>query len=133
MRDRIAQALAPISERYLRELLRASGAPLHPLVEGVRQDTLENLERTLIALAGLYESGTPAERKLYRAEVIQAKDHARFVARREPSAEREERIEWMLVWLENPGVFRVWVSLRKRVAGGNAGAGELAADDTDGA
>jgi hypothetical protein len=32
-------------------LLRGSGVPLHPLVEGVRQESMEALERTLGALA----------------------------------------------------------------------------------
>jgi hypothetical protein len=42
--------LAPISAGYLRRLLRSSGVVLHPLVEGVRQEDLESLERSLLAL-----------------------------------------------------------------------------------
>jgi hypothetical protein len=55
-----------------------------------------------------------------RRQVIGAKDRARFIAqnpRTAPEKKREkiEMAEWMLVWLENPGVFPAWVDARKRV------------------
>jgi hypothetical protein len=31
----------------------------------------------------------------------------------EKKAQKEEMIQWMLVWLENPGIFPAWVKLRK--------------------
>jgi hypothetical protein len=35
-------------------------------------------------------------------------------------------IQWMQVWLENPGVFPVWVEIRKRARqSANSGDGEL--------
>ena len=41
--------LAPISGSTLRRLLRESGVPLAPLVEGVRQETFEALESSLLS------------------------------------------------------------------------------------
>jgi hypothetical protein len=118
LRDEIARALSPVSSRYLRELLRASGVRLHPVVEGVRQDTLENLERTLTNLAGIYERAKAesdrALEKECRTLVIEAKDHARIAAQRTKSPQKAEVVRWALVWLENPGVFVEWARLRRR-------------------
>lgn len=101
-----------MSPRYLRELLRKSGWKLAPMVEGVRVDSFEGLERTLVALAGEYTARPREVRRL----VIEAKDHAKLAAARgqdpEVKAQREEMVRWMLVWLENPPVFEVWARLR---------------------
>ena len=107
----ILRVLAPVSENYLRRLLRESGVPLAPTVEGVRQSNLEELERTLIALLYVYEAGDAARRASVRRLVIEAKDHARFGSRKRP--EKEEMVLWMTTWLENPPVFREWVKLRR--------------------
>lgn len=111
--------LAPVSRSYLRRLLRASGVPLDPLVEGVRQDSPAELERTLSALQGEYqaasESGDRERMRRVRSLVIEAKDHARLAARRSAPG-KEEMIQWMLVWLENPPVFRLWLSAKKQAA-----------------
>jgi len=122
--ERLAALLAPISESYLRKLLRSAGLPLAPLVEGVRQDSFGELERTLLALSTEYEKAN-LERDLERARrirrlVIQAKDHARWAQKRFPPgdpglADKQEMILWMLTWLENPGVMPQWVTLRKRL------------------
>jgi len=115
--------LAPVSERYLRNLLRNAGIPMDPLVEGVRQDSFEHLERTMLALgeelALARRSGRREREELCRRVVIVAKDHARLAARRlerSPGAraDKEEMIAWMRVWLENPEVFPIWLALRKR-------------------
>ena len=42
--------LAPVSESYLRKLLREGAVPLHPMVEGVRQTTFAELEASLLRL-----------------------------------------------------------------------------------
>jgi hypothetical protein len=117
----IARRLAPVSASYLRKLLREASVPLHPLVEGVRQDTFEDLERTLLNLLACYEEAhrhnhRPGMRQC-RDAVIEAKSHARLAMRRADAgkrSEKEEMVSWMLVWLENPAVFPAWVSLRKR-------------------
>jgi hypothetical protein len=109
--------LGPVSAGYLRRLLRQSGVPLAPLVEGVRQDTFEDLERTLLALEREYEGGDEASRMACRREVIAAKDRARWALQRladgDPKREvKQEMSLWMLTWLENPGVFAAWLALR---------------------
>jgi len=108
----IAAELAPISETYLRDLLRNCGLALDPLIEGVRQDTLDNLERTLLQLETQYDAGDREIRRACRALVIRAKDHARFALAKKP--EKQEMILWMITWLENPSAFPLWIELRKR-------------------
>lgn len=110
----LGEALAPISEAYLRKLLRAGGVPLAPLVEGVRQGTFDELESTLLNLLDEYQRATPARRAAVRRLVITAKDHARLAARIPAKrAEKEEMILWLTTWLENPPVFPEWVRLRR--------------------
>jgi hypothetical protein len=127
-------SLAPISESYLRKLLRDSNAPLAPMIAGVRQSNLEELEPSLLALLDEYERGDPPRRAAVRGLVITAKDHARWASRRVQAAlpgslphpvrgagpvsnplesGKSEMILWMVTWLENPLVFREWISLRK--------------------
>lgn len=114
--NRLRAELQPISDSYLRHLFRHNGIPLDPLVEGVRQHDLEELERTLLALCEVYEAAREAGNRetamQCRRLVIEAKTHARMALRRGVEA-KGEMVEWMLVWLENPGVFPTWVRLRK--------------------
>ena len=112
----VLKRLEPISGGYLRRLLRASGAALSPVVEGVVQDSFENLERTLRALSEEYEQSDLIRAKAIRRMVIQAKDHARWAALRSPEKAlvKNEMAAWLLVWLENPAVFPIWVNLRLR-------------------
>lgn len=131
-------ALAPTREDRLRRLLRETGLPLAPLVEGVRQDSLEEAERTLIALAREYLEAT-ARGDAQRASecrnlVIAAKDRAKWVARNpkvDPAkrAMKEELLLWMLTWLENPLIFEPWLRLR-RTAGSAEGGQELGPEET---
>jgi len=117
------EELAPISESYLRELLRATGLPFAQPYAGIRTRSFGDLEQDLCEMLRVYEEATRAgdrERARYcRRQVIAAKDRARFVARNpktsaEKKAEKLEMAQWMLVWLENPGVFPAWVEVRKR-------------------
>ncbi len=119
---RLAAELAPISESYLRRLLRETGVPVEQPYAGVRQGTFEELEASLIAMERVYaqarEGGDRARAQYCRNQVIEAKDHARLAARSpsasaEKKSQKEEMIQWMLVWLENPAVFEEWVKLRK--------------------
>ena len=110
--------LAPVSESYLRKLLRECGVPLDPMVEGVRQGTLAELETSLLRLLAEYQSGDPQRRMAVRRLVITAKEHARLAARNPGKRpEKEEMILWLTTWLENPPVFREWVSIRRGLAG----------------
>jgi hypothetical protein len=124
-RDLLAQ-LAPVSESYLRDLLRDTGLPFEQPFAGVRQHTFPELEQSLREMLDVYTAATRAgerERARYcRRQVIAAKDRAKFLARaprttEEKRTEKEEMAQWMLVWLENPEVFPAWVDARKRVSG----------------
>lgn len=111
-------ALAPISENYLRRLLREADVELAPMVAGVRQGSFDELEQSLAALWGEYESGDTRRRSAVRKLVIVAKEHAHWAMRRaaagsEKRAEKEEMSLWLATWLENPGLFPEWVRLRK--------------------
>ena len=116
--------LAPVSESYLRELLRTTGLPIDQPYAGIRQHTFEELEESLRAMLQVYLEATAAgnrERARYcRRQVIGAKDRAKFLAENprtkpEKKAEKQEMAQWMLVWLENPEVFPAWLEARKRV------------------
>jgi hypothetical protein len=118
----LCRTFASSSRGYLRRILRDSGVPLAPLVEGVRQEDLEQLARTLTALEEEYiraaGAGDLSRQRATRRAVIEAKDHARWSLRRanatpEHRRLKEEMIAWMLVWLENPPIFPEWVQLRK--------------------
>jgi hypothetical protein len=118
----LATHLAPVSESYLRRLVADTGIPVEPPFGGVRQKTFDELERSLLEMEEAYtracQTGDRARAQLCRNVVIQAKDHARLAGRSpkasiEKKAQKEEMIQWMLVWLENPGIFPAWVKLRK--------------------
>jgi hypothetical protein len=116
--DELRTALAPISENYLRHLLRDSGVALDPLVEGVRQGSFDELQQSLEHLLAAYEAGDRMRQQAVRRLVITAKDHARLAAHSkratpEKRGEKEEMLLWLLTWLENPGVFREWAALRR--------------------
>ena len=109
--------LGPISGSTLRRLLRESGVPLGPFIEGVRQDTFDALESSLLTLLKEYEGGDPAQKTAIRRLVIESKEHARWAARiPERRAEKQEMAFWMLTWLENPPLFPQWVKLRRQHA-----------------
>jgi hypothetical protein len=116
--------LAPVSESYLRELLRQTALPFEQPYAGIRQHAFDELEQSLGEMLSVYREATAAgdrDRARYcRRQVIGAKDRARFLARDgrmapEKKAQKEEMVQWMLVWLENPEVFPAWVTARKRV------------------
>ncbi|MCU1339548.1 MAG: hypothetical protein JWO19_5129 [Bryobacterales bacterium] len=112
---RLRVDLDPISGSYLRRLLRDSGVPLGPLVEGVRQETFDALESSLLTFLEEYERGDASLKTSLRRLVIEAKDHARWAARNpEKRLEKEEMALWMLTWLENPPLFPQWVRLRRQ-------------------
>ena len=109
--------LGNISGAYLRRLLRESGVPLGPLVEGVRQETFEALEASLLSLLEEYQRSDPARRQSIRRVVIEAKEHARWAARKpERRVEKDEMTLWMLTWLENPPLFPQWVQIRRKIS-----------------
>ncbi len=116
---RLRAEFPEVSESTLRRALRESGLPLDPLVEGVRQDTREDLERTLLALAGEYERGDAARRAQVRALVLTARRHTELAARRKA---KDEELLWLRTWLDNPLVFPAWARLRRRACSGRSDA-----------
>ena len=101
------------SANYLRRLLRGTGIGLHPLVEGVRQDRLENLCRTLSALSDIYDT----EPKRSRACVLESKRHAHILLVKNPAdAWRKQVLLHLNTWLENPSIYPVWSRLQKQNA-----------------
>jgi hypothetical protein len=73
----------------------------------------------LLVYADATASGNRERARYCRRQVIGAKDRARYLMHnpctdREKQAQKEEMARWMLVWLENPEVFPVWVDARKR-------------------
>jgi hypothetical protein len=117
------RTLAPVSESYLRDLLRETGLPFAQPYAGIRQKSFAELEHDLREMLEVYTAATRAgdrQRARYcRRQAIAAKDRARFVARNpktapEKKAQKDEMAQWMLVWLENPEVFPAWVEIRKR-------------------
>lgn len=120
----LLRRLAPVSESYLRDLLRKSGVPVNQPHAGIRQHTFEELEQDLRDMLEIYreacETGNRLRARYCRRQVIAAKDRAKFLAqnRRTEAAKQEEKREmaqWMLVWLENPELFPSWVEARKSV------------------
>lgn len=122
--EQLLQHLAPVSESYLRDLLRDTGLPIEQPYAGIRQHTWEELEQSLREMQQIYAdamaSGARERARYCRRQVIAAKDRARFLARGARLAPdkretKEEMAQWMLVWLENPELFPAWVDARKRV------------------
>ena len=120
----LTQRLAPVSESYLRELLRDTGLPFDQPFAGIRQHTFEELEHSLREMLQVYADAMVAgdrQRARYcRRQVIGAKDRARHIAygaKTPPAkkAQKKEMVDWMLVWLENPEVFSAWMEARKRL------------------
>src|ERR1019366_4420387 len=118
----LLQNLAPVSESYLRDLLRATDQPF----AGIRQHTFEELEQSLVDVLEVYRAALSAghrDRARYcRRQVIAAKDRAKWTAitprtNPEKRTQKEEMAQWMLVWLENPEVFPAWVDARKKSVG----------------
>ena len=115
-------ALAPISDSYLRSLVKQSGRELAPLVEGVETADVDSAERTLRALASEYELSDPGRRKTCRRIVIESKDRLRWwlksakaVESAEKRTEKEEILLWVSTWLENPALFPEWVAIRRKL------------------
>ncbi|MGJ5820132.1 hypothetical protein [Paludibaculum fermentans] len=116
----MAEEMPEVSRKLARQALLEAGLDLTPMVEGVRQDSFEHLERTLLALGTEYELGDTARRKEVRGTVITARQHADWAMRNPNSsevhrAEKAEMVLWLRTWLENPPLFPAWLLLRKRV------------------
>jgi len=117
------RTLAPISESYLRDLLRETGLPFAQPYAGIRLKSFADLEHDLREMLEVYtaamQAGDRQRARYCRRQAIAAKNRARFVAHNpktspEKKAHKEEMAQWLLVWLENPAVFPAWVEIRQR-------------------
>jgi hypothetical protein len=110
----VIAAIPNISPEDLKALDLPIAAPWH----GVRQHSLDELEFSLVALSGVYETRTDL-RSFCRRTVIRAKDRARWASQNSRVAEHKRKLkaemaEWMLIWLSDPALFPTWVQLRRQ-------------------
>ena len=111
--DALCAVFPKTSAQTLRKDLRETGLRLHPLVEGVRLDSLGHLRRTLLALESCYSQQPAAA----RSAVLDARRKAEFVLRNQRvtevlRAEMAEKHLWLRIWLDNPPLFPAWQALR---------------------
>jgi hypothetical protein len=83
----------------------------------IQWKTLDELEASLREFQRMYADEPPRRREL-RDVVIGTKDRVRFASRNpkvsaEKRAAKEEMVQWMLVWLDDPAMFGDWVTLRR--------------------
>ena len=83
--------------------------------------TFAELEASLRDFQRMYEDD-PLRRRELRQIVIKTKDRARFASRNpkvspDKRAVKEEMVQWMLVWLDDPSMFADWVTLRRSQLG----------------
>lgn len=94
-----------------------AGIPVEQPVRGVEQHGFDELETSLLELAAVY-AARPDLRRFARQQVIAAKERARWASRNSRAEEavrrrKAEMVEWMLVWLDDPAMFKSWVRLRR--------------------
>jgi hypothetical protein len=125
-----AQRAKPISDRYLLDILLATDIPITRSLGGVPPDLrgrvhFADAERAAASLLEMLEeyrrsrtAGDALRAEDCRRAVRLAKDRLRLVLRRpnlSPSKrqEKEELLQWFLVWLETPDLFDQWLDLRR--------------------
>jgi hypothetical protein len=106
------------AEGSLRDWLQEAGLPVEQPYRGVETKTLASLQDSLAAMTELYLRDA-AFRKVCRSTVIAAKDRTRFASRNlkvdpKKRALKAEMVNWMLVWLDDPGMFPTWAAIRRQ-------------------
>lgn len=119
-----------LSQAYLLRVLSDAGVEVARSLGGVPVDLrgrvhfrdAEAAAASLIDLAreytGARENGDGLRRQDCRRAVRHAKDRLKLHLRRpglsdEQRAEKEELLQWFLVWLETPELFPQWIELRR--------------------
>ena len=80
--------LAPVSESYLRDLLRDTGLPFDQPYSGIRQHTFEELEQSLLGMLQVYRDSVASEQARARALLPPPGDRrqgSRQIPRRHPA------------------------------------------------
>jgi len=120
-----------IAPRYLLEVLLLTEIEIDRKLGGIPVDLRGRVEFSderaarisLLEMAAEYQMAKDTDRD-ERAEdcrraVILAKDRLRMILgnksmAEEKRAQKEELLQWFLVWLENPAVFPDWLALRRK-------------------
>jgi hypothetical protein len=131
--DRALGRDRPVSRAYVLDVLSETGILIDRSLGGLPVDLrgrvhfhdLEAAEASLSDMTREYETARAAGDKL-RAEdcrraVRKGKDRLKLILRRsnlsaQKRKEKQELLEWFLVWLEAPPLFPAWVELRRRSA-----------------
>ena len=123
----------PVSRNYLLSVLSATGVAISRSLGGLPVDlrgrvhfaTPERAAESLLDLLGEYRKacaeGNRERANDCRRAVRQGKDRLRLVLRRpglseENRREKQELLNWFLVWLETPELFDTWLTLRRSPA-----------------
>ena len=119
-----------VNPRYVLEVLHETetevdrslgGLPLD-LRGRVHSGSPDAAAESLLAMSTEYAQARNAKDAVraedVRRAVRQAKDRLRLTLRRknlreETRGEKQELLEWFLVWLENPGVFPAWLEAKR--------------------
>lgn len=114
--NELRQALPDVSTSVIQQ----AGLPVDAPWCGVNQHTFGELEESLREFSTVYEARADL-RRLCRAQVIAAKDRAKWLAGRSTVDEETRRrkaamAEWMLVWLGDPALFPVWAAALKSLS-----------------
>ena len=101
--------------------MRECGIPIAAPWSGVNAHSFDQLEACLCELSRVYAEREEL-RHYCRHQVIAAKERARWLAKRARAEEarramKGEMVEWMLIWLNDPGLFPTWVRLRRQKMG----------------
>jgi hypothetical protein len=124
----------PVSRRYLLEILSSTDVGIARSLGGLPVDLRHRVHShdqqtaaaSLLDMQNEYEAAREKNDRVRagdcRRAVMQAKDRLKLVLRRrnlapERRAEKQEVLEWFLVWLENPSVFEQWLQARRRALG----------------
>lgn len=126
-----SQRPKPPSRDYILDILLGTDIAVDRAIGGipvdlrgtVRTEDREHAKRSLVALAAEYSKSLDAVRRGdVRRAVLRTKNHLKLALARPMSPEKlevkQEIFEWLLVWLENPGVFEAWLAVREIRSGG---------------
>ena len=123
--DAVTRRPKPPSSAYLLDVLLRTDVPVDRTIGGipidlrgrVRIDNLAQAKRSLLDMAREHAKAPSAQRaEDVRRAVLRTKNHLKLALSRTISpqkrATKQEIYQWLLVWLENPGIFESWVALR---------------------
>ena len=127
----VLQRPEPPSRRYILDILLETDIAVDRAIGGfpvglrgkVRTGDAESAKRSLLAMAAEYSKLADAAGKGdVRRAVLHTKNHIKLALARSMSPGKrevkQEIYEWLLVWLENPGIFEAWLAARESRSSG---------------